>query len=139
MNARAEIAEAARGRRSADRLAGAFVLIVMGVATLVFWIGIPVGGLWLLSKLTDSWNGHFLLSLVMIPVAMAAFSPALFWLNWLYLRTTGALQGEEDAEGKRRRLGGPLEIFLSVGMVIAVVLLFVWFFFFAKYPPEVIW
>jgi hypothetical protein len=60
----------------ADRLAAGFVLCVMGVATLVFWIGIPVGGLWFLSKVTDSWNGHFLLSLVLIPAGMALFSPS---------------------------------------------------------------
>jgi hypothetical protein len=139
VSVRVQRAGALHGARTADRFAAAFVLVVMGAATLVFWIGIPVGGLWLLSKLTDSWNGHFLLSLVLIPAAMAAFSPALFWLNWLYLRTIGALQGEENEEGQRRRLGGPLEMFLSAGMVVAVVLLFVWFFFLAKYPPEIVW
>ncbi len=139
VNARADVAREDHGGRTANRLAAAFVLVVMGVATLVFWIGIPVGGLWLLSRLTDSWNGHFLLSLVLIPAAMALFAPALFWLNGLYLRTVGVMRGEEDAEVGRRRLGGPLEMFLSAGMVIAVVLLIGWFFFLAKYPPEVIW
>jgi hypothetical protein len=125
--------------RATDRLAAAFVLVVMGAATLVFWIGIPIGGLWLLSKLTDSWNGHFLLSVVLIPAAMALFSPVLLWLNWLYLRTIGALRGADEAEAHRRRLGGPLEMFLSAGLAIAVVALCLWFFFLAKYPPEVIW
>jgi hypothetical protein len=139
VNAHAESAGPARGPRGANRLASAFVLIVMGAATLVFWIGIPLGGLWFFSQVTDSWNGHFLLSLVLIPVAMALFSLALFWLNGLYLRTIGALGPDADDEGRRWRGRGPLEMFLSAGMVIAVVLLFVWFFFFAKYPPEVIW
>ncbi|MGH2975746.1 MAG: hypothetical protein ACRDLL_12885 [Solirubrobacterales bacterium] len=139
MSARAQSAGALPQCRTTNRLAPAFVLVVLGVATLVFWIGIPIGGLWLLSKLTDSWNGHFLLSLVSIPTAMALFSPALLWLNWLYLRTTGALGGEEDAEVQRRRLAGPLELFLTAGMVIAVIALIAWFFFLAKYPPEVVW
>lgn len=125
-------------RGAADRLAAGFVLCVMGAATLVFWIGIPVGGLWFLSKVTDSWNGHFLLSLVLIPAGMAFFSPALFWLNALYLRMTGALSHSRDANA-RPRLRGPLEMFLGMGLVVAVVALFVWFFLFARYPPEVIW
>jgi hypothetical protein len=139
VNARAESAGAARERRGAHRLAAAFVLIVMGAATLVFWVGIPLGGLWFFSKVTDSWNGHFLLSLVLIPTAMALFSPALFWLNGLYLRTIGALGPEADDEGQRWRARGPLEMFLSVGLAVALAALFIWFFFFAKYPPEVIW
>jgi hypothetical protein len=138
VSARVEFATGRPGRRYADRLAGAFVLGVLGVATLVFWIGIPLGGLWLLSRLTDSWNGHFLLSLVLIPAAMALFSPALFWLNGLYLRVIGALSSPQDDDA-RQRLRGPLEGFLGVGLVVAMVALVVWFFFFAKYPPEVIW
>ncbi len=122
-----------------DRLASIFVLVILGAATLCFWIGIPLGGLWFLSKVTDSWNGHFLLSLVLIPAAMAAFSPVLFWLNALYLRVTGALPPPDDQGGRAWRLGGPLETFLYLGLAVAVVALFVWFFFFAKYPPEVIW
>jgi hypothetical protein len=30
-------------------------------------------------------------------------------------------------------------MFLGMGLVVAVVALFVWFFLFARYPPEVIW
>ncbi len=139
MNPGAEIAAGARERRSLDRLAAAFVLVILGLATLVFWIGIPVGGLWLISKATDSWNGHFLLSLVLIPTAMALFSPALFWLNGLYLQVTGALPRGEVEAGRRWRVPGPLELFLGWGMAVATVALFVWFFFFAKYPPLVVW
>jgi hypothetical protein len=137
VNARAEIAAPNPGRRAVDRAAATFVLVLLGLATLVFWIGIPLGGLWLLSKLTDSWNGHFLLSLVLIPTAMALFTPALLWLNALYLRVAGALPPAE--QGRRQRLRGPLEMFLFAGLAVAVVALFVWSFFFAKYPPEVVW
>jgi hypothetical protein len=74
---------------------------------------------------------------VLIPIAMALFSPALFWLNALYLRVTGVLHADEEDED--RRLRGPLEIFLYAGMVVALAALFIWFFFFAKNPPEIIW
>ncbi len=105
-----------------------------------FWIGIPVGGLWLFSKVTDSWNGHFLLSLVLIPAAMALFAPALFWLNGLYLRTIGVLRpGDEDEERQLAPRADRSSCSSTVGMVIAVVALFAWFFFLARYPPEIVW
>jgi hypothetical protein len=115
------------------------VLIVLGVATVFFWIGIPLGGLWLLSQVTESWNGHFLLSLVLIPAAMALFSPVLFWLNGLYLRVIGAFPPADENGNRAWRVRGPLEIFLGLGLVVVVVALCVWFFFFADYAPEVYW
>jgi hypothetical protein len=138
VNAGVEIAPRGLGRRSADRLVAAFLLVLLGAGSLMLWVGIPVGGLWLFSKLTKSWNLHFFLSLVFIPITMALFSPALFWLNGLYLRVTGVIGGD-DNEDRERRLRGPLEVFLYAGMAIALVALFGWFFFLAKYPPEVVW
>jgi len=123
--------------RARDRLAAGFLLLLMGAGSLVLWIGIPLAGLWFFSKVTDSWNGHFLLSLTLIPVAMALFAPVLFWLNGLYLRVIGVL-GEDDEE-RRRHTRGPLEVFLYLGIVIALVALFGWFFFLAKNPPEIVW
>ena len=81
--------------RALDRLAAAFLLILLAAGSLVLWIGIPFGLLWFFSQVTDSWNGHFLMSLVLIPIAMALFAPALFWLNSLYLRVTGVIQPDE--------------------------------------------
>jgi MFS family permease len=124
--------------RARDRLAAGFLLLLLAAGSLILWLGIPVAGLWLLSKLTDSWNGHFLLSVVLIPLAMAFFAPILFWLNGLYLRVIGVLRPGDD-EDRRWRLSGPLELFLYAGMLIALVALFAWFFFLAKNPPEIVW
>ena len=121
------------------RLAGAFVLVVLAAACVAFWIGIPIGTLWGLSKATDSFAGHFVLGLLLVPMAMAAFAPALFWLNNLYLRVTGAFDrlDEDEAEADwQRRLRGPLEPMLLVSFVVALVALFVWFFVFAENPPH---
>jgi uncharacterized membrane protein YdfJ with MMPL/SSD domain len=125
--------------RPRDRLAAGFLMLLMGVGSLVLWLGIPIAGLWFFSKVTDSWNGHFLLSLTLIPAAMALFAPVLFWLNGLYFRVIGGLHPDEDDEDRRWRAGGPLELFLYAGMVIAVVALFGWFFFLAQNPPEIVW
>jgi hypothetical protein len=125
--------------RALDRLAAMFILLLLGAGSLFLWIGIPYGLLWFFSRVTDSWNRHFLMSLVLIPIAMALFAPALFWLNGLYLRVTGVIRPGHDDDEPGRRIRGPLEFFLYMGMVAALIALTVWFFFFAKNPPEVIW
>jgi hypothetical protein len=140
MYARAETATPP-GRRALDRLAAAFLLVLLGAGSLVLWIGIPFALLWFFSKVTDSWNGHFLMSLVLIPVAMALFAPALFWLNALYLRVTGVIRpdDEEEDDDPHRRVRGPLEFFLYMGMIAALAALTIWFFFYAQNPPEIVW
>ena len=125
------------GRRALDRAAAGFILVLLGVGSLLLWVGIPYGLLWFFGRVTDSWNGHFLMSVLLIPIAMALFAPALFWLNGLYLRVTRVLS--DDDEDPERRLRGPLEMFLYVGMLMAVVALCVWFFGYAHNPPEIIW
>ena len=72
-----------------ERIAGAFVLGVLVAACIAFWIGVPLGTLWALSKATDDFTAHLLGGLIGVPLAMALFSPILFWLNGLYLRVTG--------------------------------------------------
>jgi len=125
--------------RARDRLAAAFILVLLGVGSLFLWVGIPFGLLWSFAHVTDSWNGHFLMSVVFIPIAMALFAPALFWLNGLYLRITGVMGPQDQEENPGRRLRGPLEVFLYAGMLMAIVALCVWFFGYANNPPEIIW
>jgi len=126
--------------RVLDRVAAAFLLVLLAAGSLVLWIGIPFGLLWFFSRVTDSWNGHFLMSLVLIPVAMALFAPALFWLNTLYLRVTGVLGPPDEEDGDDGRgIRGPLEFFLYMGMIAALTALTIWFFFYASNPPEVVW
>jgi hypothetical protein len=121
-------------------MAAAFLLILLAAGSLVLWIGIPFGLLWLLSTVTDSGNRHFLLSLVLIPLAMVLFASGPFWLNGLYLRVVGAIRpGEEDDEESERRVRGPLEFFLYVGMIGALIALTVWFFFYASNPFGTFW
>lgn len=127
--------------RLLDRLAAGFLLLLLAAGSLVLWIGIPFGLLWFFSHVTDSRIGHFVMSLVLIPLAMVLFSPALFWLNALYLRVAGVLHAgdEDDDEESERRFRGPLELFLYAGMVLAFVALCVWFFFYASNPSGTFW
>jgi hypothetical protein len=139
MSAEAGAMERSPAVRVLDRLAALFILVLLGAGSLFLWVGIPYVLLWFFARVTDSWNGHFLMSLVLIPIAMALFAPALFWLNGLYLRVTGVLRPADEEADPGRRLRGPLEIFLYAGMIMAVVALCVWFFGYAHNPPEIIW
>lgn len=124
------------------RIAGVFVLVVLALACAFFWIGLPIAVLWGLSKLTDSFAGHFVLGLLLVPAAMALFSPALFWLNNLYLRVSGVLARLEEDEREsewHRRVRGPLEPMLLTSFAVALIALTVWFFFFAENPPRIVW
>lgn len=125
-----------------ERVAGAFVLVVLVLACVTFWAGVPLATLWALSKATDDFVAHFVIGLIGVPVAMALFSPILFWLNGLYLRVTGVvarLEADEEEAGWQRRLRGPLEPLLLVSFVIAAVALTIWFFVFAENPPRQVW
>jgi hypothetical protein len=120
-------------------MAGLFVLVVLVLACVAFWIGVPAATLWALSKATDDFAAHFVFGLIGVPVAMALFSPVLFWLNALYLRVTGViarLEADEEEAGWQRRLRGPLEPMLVVSFVIAAIALTIWFFVFAENPPR---
>jgi hypothetical protein len=125
--------------RALDRVAAVFLLILLGTGSLMLWIGIPFGLLWLFSRVTDSWNGHFLLSVVLIPIGMALFAPILFWLNGLYLRVTGVRDRQNEEEDSERTLRGPLEHFLYAGLIAAVIALCVWFFVYASNPSGTFW
>jgi hypothetical protein len=127
---------------SGDRLAAWFVVLLMAVGSAVLWIGIPVGSLWLVSKLTESSATHFVAAVVGIPVAMVLFAPVLFWLNRLYLRIVlgGRLSVDlaEDAE-QPRFMRGPLEPILVSSLLVALITLLVWIFIIAKTPPWTVW
>ena len=115
-----------------DRLAAWFLLAVMAAGCLLLWIGAPVGGLWLGSKLTSSFGIHLMISLVFAFVGMLVVAVALVWVNTLYLRVTGGEAREVGGIIFRRQ--GPLEPMLLVCLAAAIVALIAWFFLFAENP-----
>jgi hypothetical protein len=122
-----------------ERIAGAFVLAVLGLACVGWWIGVPAVTLWGLSQATDDFATHFVGGLVGVPLLMAATAPILIWLNALYLRVTGAVaraEADEEETGWRRQLRGPLEPMLFVSLVVAFLALTIWFFFIAETAPR---
>jgi hypothetical protein len=127
--------------RGRQRAAGIFVLVILIIASVAFWVGVPLAFLWALGHATKNGTTHFVVGLIGAPMSMVVFSPILFWLNGLYLRVTGVLdriEEDEDEAEWRRRVRGPLEPILFVALGISFVALFIWFFFFAENPPHVL-
>ena len=74
------------------RLLGALLIGLMAVGSVLLWIGVPVGWLYLASRLTDSPQpsmGPYLLVLVGIPATMIAVGKGLAALDRTYGRVTG--------------------------------------------------
>jgi hypothetical protein len=128
-----------RTARPLDRIAAGFLLALLGVGSLALWIGIPTLSMWLASKAADTLAYHFILALLMTLVGMALWIVFLAWLNQLYLRVSGIaarLEADRRAGWARQRFRGPLELFLTVSFMLAIVALFIWFFFFAQNPSS---
>jgi hypothetical protein len=125
-------------RRARDRLAAAFLLVVLGAGTLTLCIGIPVGCLWLAAKVTDSIETHFLVALPLTLACMGVFAALLYRLDRLYMSVVGsyAAADEDEDEDEPRVPRGPLEPMIIFSLVVAAIALVVWFFFFAENPPR---
>ena len=138
MRAVAEIHDEPPGRTARDRAAAAFLLVLMAVGCVVTWIGVPLGCMWLAGELTDGFGTHFVIALPLTVLAIVICVSGLFWINRLYLRVTlGPAMGldDEDLDPEERRwMRGPLEPILVGSLLVAIVALFVWFFFIAKNP-----
>jgi hypothetical protein len=120
-------------------LAAYALALVIFVGTLVLWIGIPLAALWVVSRVTTDALYHWLIVLIVAPLSMLVFGQFLVRLNDVHLRVTGAppltsrsawlksLSGERA----RRPARSVLEVSMLISVGIAVVALFVWYFFFA--------
>src|SRR5919198_1970982 len=68
------------------------LVLLMGVGSVVMWLGVPAGLIYLASQLADSPEpsvGPYLLILVGLPVGMAAIGKLLGYLDRLHGRLTG--------------------------------------------------
>ena len=125
------------------RLAGALLIVLMAVGSVLLWIGVPVGWLYLASRVTDSSQpsmGPYVMVLVGIPATMIVMGKLLAALDRAYGRITGtASQTRVQApwhrsmRGDRRptRPRSVLDVVMVCSVALAVVCFAVWFFLFA--------
>jgi hypothetical protein len=131
------------GRTVSRRFAGALLILLMAVGSIALWLAIPVGWIYLASKLVKSSQptmGPYLLVLVGIPVSMVIVGKLLSRLNRVYGEVTGAtpqvrvrmpwhrsMRGERDGAPPRT----VLDVVMVASVAVALLCFGVWFFVFA--------
>ena len=119
------------------------LILLMAAGSVILWIGIPVGWLYLASQLVNSSQptlGPYVLVIVGIPVTMGVFGKFLFKLDLVFERVTGresvtdfrppwlkSMRGERDSSRKLTVLEGVM----IVSVTVAVVAFGLWFALFA--------
>jgi hypothetical protein len=118
------------------------LVLLMAVGSVLMWIGVPLGLVYLASKLADSSDpslGPYLVVLIGLPLGIAAIGKGLGTLDRLHARITGIEIGEyqpgwtRSLRGERQpvRRGGVLDRVMIVSVALAAVVFAVWFFAFA--------
>jgi hypothetical protein len=128
--------------RSSWNPAAILLVALMAVGSVVMWIGVPFGLIYLASKLADTPNpsmGPYLVVLLGLPIGMALVGRGLGALNRAHVRLTGtevdeyrpgwtrSMRGERTVE----RRGGVLDRVMIISVVVAGIVFAVWFFGFA--------
>jgi hypothetical protein len=142
-------APAPRSRRSQllwSPVALALVLL-MTAGSILMWIGLPLGLIWLASAIADSSQptmGPYLLVLIGLPVGMFAIGKCLGVLDRTHGRITGRLddgpqraawlQSMRDERGPRRRRRSVLDTVMIVSVLAALAAGAIWFAAFAGSP-----
>ena len=119
------------------------LILLMAIGSVILWIGIPVGWLYLASQLVDSSQptlGPYILVIFGIPITMFVFGRLLFTLDRVFERVTGresatdfrppwlkSMRGERAPSRQLTVLEGVMVV--SVG--IALTVFGIWFVFFA--------
>jgi hypothetical protein len=123
--------------------AAGLLILLMAIGSVVLWIGIPVGWLYLASQLVDTSQptlGPYILVIFGIPITMFVFGKLLFTLDRVFERVTGresttdfrppwlkSMRGERDVSRKLSVLEGVMIVSVSLaGLVFGI-----WFIFFA--------
>jgi hypothetical protein len=128
--------------RSSWNPAAIMLVALMALGSVFMWLGVPVGLIYVASKLADTPNpsmGPYLLVLIGLPIGMAVVGKGLGALNRAHIRLTGAEVDEyrpgwtRSMRGERQvdRRGGVLDRVMIVSVAIAMLAAAIWFFGFA--------
>jgi hypothetical protein len=123
------------------------LVLLMAIGSIVMWVGLPLGLIWLASSITDSSQpsiGPYLLILIGLPVGMFAIGKLLGALDRMHGRITGRLddgpqraawlQSMRDERGPRRKQRSVLDTVMIVSVLAAIVVGAIWFIAFAGSP-----
>ena len=125
-------------------VAKAALIALMAFFSVMLWLGIPIGWLWIGSQVQSNTQssgfGPYFLVLAGIGVSVFVVTKLLAWLNRTYARVSGAedvvrvrppwyrsMRGEDDSRPPR----SVLDVVMVISVSIAVTAMTIWFFFFA--------
>jgi hypothetical protein len=128
--------------RSAWAPPALLLVLLMAVGSVVMWLGVPVGLIYLASRVSDSSRpsaGPYVLVLIGLPIGMALIGKCLGSLDRLHGRLTGRTAERHRAtwlrsmraERTSTRRSSVLEPVMVVSVVLALIAFGVWFFGFA--------
>jgi hypothetical protein len=119
------------------------LIALMAFGSVLMWLGVPVGLVYLASRIADSPTpsmGPYLLILIGLPVGMVAVGKVLGALDRYHGRITGLDDGKPQqaawmtsmrGERERKRRRSVLDTVMMISVAIALALSAVWFFGFA--------
>jgi hypothetical protein len=131
-------------RRPGTRLVEYVLVVSIFLGSLALWVVVPFGSLWFASRMSGDASTVMMLVLIVCPVMMLAVGLMLGALYRAYLRVSGAVEVKDRTAwlgslsgGRSPRKPRPiLDISLTISASTAIVLLLVWFLFFAEnYSP----
>jgi hypothetical protein len=128
-----------------ERVTVATLAVVIVAGSALLWIGLPIGVLWVAGRITNDALTAVLFALIAIPVTMGALAWVLYRVSGRYESLRGGESrapsppawrsslGEERASERRRKGGRPLiDIAMTVSLIIALIVMTVWFFGYAE-------
>jgi hypothetical protein len=119
------------------------LIALMAFGSVLMWLGVPVGVIYLASRIADSPTpsmGPYLLILIGLPVGMVAVGKVLGALDRYHGRVTGLDDGKPmqatwmvsmRGERQRKRRRSVLDTVMMISVGVALVLSAIWFFGFA--------
>jgi hypothetical protein len=128
------------------KLAALGLIAVMALGSVALWIGIPLGWIWLASRVANSSQpsmGPYAMIIVGIPVSMIVVGRFLSNVNRVYIRVTDSAPNVHIPLPWLRSMSGErdvrypltmLDIVMIISVAIALVAMAIWFFFFAGSP-----
>ena len=130
-------------RTLAEKPAAIMLVLLMAFGSVVLWLGIPLGWIWVAShsvKTTQPTLGPYLLILFGVPISMFVVGKLLYRLNNVYERLTGQVSEVRVQMPWHRSMRGErapsrrttvLEFVMVCSVSSALLLFGIWFFFLA--------
>ena len=130
-----------------ERVAKVGLIALMGLGSVLLWLGVPIGWLWIGSQVQSGTQSTgfapYMLVLAGIVVSVVAVAKLLAILNRTYRRVSGddgtvrvrmpwhrSMRGEDDSRAPR----SVLDVVMVISVTSAMVVFAVWFLFFAGSP-----